>query len=219
MHLRFRKLHSHAQHTAATTLRDPVRNQQGTVHHRIILATDFFVPGVQQQVFDGLRQWLFPPFFELGIQHFCRTADLHGRDLKTAHLFQDCRNLAGRNSVNVHFRHSNIDRTLAAHPFFKAGRIKTAISRLRDGQLNLALKRIDGTRFEPVSVVCSQVRTLIRTCMQIVLTFHLHCFVEKHLHDFTQTVKTFFRNDLQNRLRHAKFFHCDKSSRFVFREG
>ena len=48
IHLRFRVFHTHTQHTAATTLRDPVRNQQGTVHHRIILATDFFVPGVQQ---------------------------------------------------------------------------------------------------------------------------------------------------------------------------
>ena len=43
MHLRFREVHTHAQPAAATTLRDPVRNQQGTVHHRIILATDFFV--------------------------------------------------------------------------------------------------------------------------------------------------------------------------------
>ena len=158
MHLRFREFHIHAQHAAATTLRDPVRNQQGIVHHRIILATDFFVPGIQQQIFDGFRQWLFPPFFELGIQHFCRTADLHGRDLKTAHLFQDCRDLAGRDTVNVHFSHRDIDRTLAAHPFFKAGRIKTAISRLRDGQLKLALERINGTRFEPVGVVSSQIR-------------------------------------------------------------
>ena len=54
--LRFRKLYTHAQHTAATTLRDSVRNQRGSVHHRIILVTDFFVPGVQQQIFDGLRQ-------------------------------------------------------------------------------------------------------------------------------------------------------------------
>ena len=37
MHLRFRKLYTHAQHTAATTLRDSVRNQRGSVHHRIIL--------------------------------------------------------------------------------------------------------------------------------------------------------------------------------------
>ena len=81
--------------------------------------------------------------------------------------------------MNVHFRHSDIDRTHAAHPFFKAGWIKTAISCLRDGQLNLALKRIDGTRFEPVSVVSSQIRTLIRACVEIVLTFHFHCFVEK----------------------------------------
>ena len=56
MHLRFRKLYTHAQHTAATTLRDSVRNQRGSVHHRIILVTDFFIPGVQQQIFDGLRQ-------------------------------------------------------------------------------------------------------------------------------------------------------------------
>ena len=103
---------------------------------------------------------------------------------------------------------------------FQTNRIvATAISCLRDGQLNLALKRIDGTRFEPVGVVSSQIRTLIRTCVEIVLTFHFHCFVEKHLHDFSQTVKTFFRNDLQNRLRHAKFFHCDKSSRFVLFSG
>ena len=112
-----------------------------------------------------------------------------------------------------------LSRSATAYPFFKAGRIKTAISRLRDGQLNLALKRIDGTRFEPVGVVSSQVRTLIGTCVETVLTFHFHCFIEKHLHDFTQTVKTFFRNDLQNRLRHAKFFHCDKSSRFVLFSG
>ena len=103
---------------------------------------------------------------------------------------------------------------------FQTNRIvATAISSLRYGQLNLALKRIDGTRFKPAGVVSSQVRTLIRTCVEIVLTFHFHCFVEKHLHDFTQTVKTFFRNDLQNRLRHAKFFHCDKSSRFVLFSG
>ena len=61
--------------------------------------------------------------------------------------------------------------------------------------------------------------TDIRACVEIVLTFHFHCFVEKHLHDFSQTVKTFFRNDLQNRLRHAKFFYCDKSSRFVLFSG
>ena len=121
--------------------------------------------------------------------------------------------------MHLRFREFHTHTRHAAHPFFKAGRIKTAISRLRDGQLNLALKRIDGTRFEPVGVVSSQIRTLIRACVEIVLSFHFHCFVEKHLHDFTQTVKTFFRNDLQNRLRHAKFFHCDKSSRFVFREG
>ena len=121
--------------------------------------------------------------------------------------------------MHLRFRKFHSHAQHAAHPFFKAGRIKTAISSLRDGQLNLALKRIDGTRFEPVSVVSSQVRTLIRTCVEIVLSFHFHCFVEKHLHDFTQTVKTFFRNDLQNRLRHAKFFHCDKSSRFVLFSG
>ena len=121
--------------------------------------------------------------------------------------------------MNVHFCHSGIDRTLAAYPFFKAGWIKTAISRLRDGQLNLALKRFDGARFEPVGMVSSQIRTLIRACVEIVLTFHFHCFIEKHLHDFTQPVKTFFRNDLQNRLRHAKFFHCDKSFRSVLFSG
>ena len=32
MHLRFRESHTHTQHAAATTLRDPVRNQQGTAH-------------------------------------------------------------------------------------------------------------------------------------------------------------------------------------------
>ena len=42
--------------------------------------------------------------------------------------------------------------THAAHPFFKAGRIKTAISCLRDGRLHLALKRIEGT-LEPVGVL------------------------------------------------------------------
>ena len=56
IHLCFRELHTHAQHAAATAHRDSVRNQQGTVHHRIILATDFFVPGVQQQIFDGFQQ-------------------------------------------------------------------------------------------------------------------------------------------------------------------
>ena len=97
--------------------------------------------------------------------------------------------------MHLRFRVFHTHTQLAAHPFFKAGRIKTAISSLRDGQLNLALKRIDGTRFEPVGVVSSQIRTLIRTCVEIVLTFHFHCFVEKHLYDFTQAVKTFFRND------------------------
>ena len=177
MHFCFREFHAHTKNTPTTALRDPIRNQQGTVNDRIILTENLFVSSVQQQI-------------------------------------------AGCNTVNVHLRHGYVDCTFTSHSLLKTRWIKTSIPRLRDSKLDLALKRIDGARFESICMVCSFIRPLIRFRVEIVLPFHFHDLIEEFLHDFTHSIKTFFRNDLQNRLRHAKFFDCDKSFRFfIFREG
>ena len=101
--------------------------------------------------------------------------------------------------MRLRFREFYIHARHTAYPFFKAGRIKTAISYLRDGPLNLALKRIDGTRFEPVGVVCPLLRTLIGTLAWRQFSRSIFIASLKSICiDFTQTVKTVFRNDLQN---------------------
>lgn len=112
-------------------------DEHGAIHKHTTLA-DLFITCVQDKVWEG-SQGARAPDFELLVEFGSALTDLGGANLVAAELLDDLGNFASGHALNVHLRHGEVERLLAAHTTFQGAGIKGhAITYLGHPQLDLA---------------------------------------------------------------------------------
>ena len=106
--------------------RTPQGDEHGAIQDLSALP-DFFIAGVQEDVAAGFKR-ASAPAFQFGVEAGGALADLGGADRLAAELFDDGRDLAGGNALNVHFGQGEFEGLFTADALLEGGGIEAQIA-------------------------------------------------------------------------------------------
>ena len=160
--------------------------------------TDLFITGVNENVATGF-QGAGAPAFQFGIEPGGALADLGGTNGLAAELFDDGRDLAGGNALDVHFGQGQFEGLFTADALLEGGGIEVQIAAdLRDLELNGAAAGDEGFGFKTVGVAQAGVGALIGLGLEGLRTLLAHGFIDQQADALGEAAGAFFIEELQN---------------------
>lgn len=172
-------------------------NEHGTIEDLAALA-DFFIAGINKNVEAGF-EWPRAPAFEFGVEQGGALTDLGGANGVAAELFDDGRDLAGGNALDIHFGQGEFEGLLAANALLQGGRIEIQVA-ADLGDLKLDEAGTGGQRFglEAIGVAQAGVGAFIGLGLERLAALLAHGFIDEQADAFGKTARAFVIEELQN---------------------
>jgi len=156
---------------------------------------DLLVAGVEDQV-RRLAQGAGPPLLQLLVERLRRPADLGGGDLQPAEPLGDGGDLAGRDALDVHLGHGQLQRPLAAEPLLQGRGVELDAPCLGHGQRERPDPCLDGLGLEAVGVPLAVVAALIGPGPEHGGPLQLHDLVEQDPEGVGQAIESLLGQEL-----------------------
>src|SRR5271168_2229885 len=126
MNFSFAQSHADAENGAFAIGPDAHSNEHGAVEY-LAAQTDFFIAGIDKNIEAGFER-AGAPAFEFGVEQGGALTDLGGADGVAAELFDDGRDPAGGDALDIHFGQRQFEGLLAADALLQRGRIEVQIA-------------------------------------------------------------------------------------------
>ena len=176
---------------------DPQGDEHRAVEH-LAAQADFFIAGIDKNI-EAIFQRAGAPAFQFGVEPGGALADLGGTDGVAAELFDDGRDLAGGNALNVHFGQGQFEGLFTADALLKGGGIEVQIAAdLRDLELNGTAAGDEGFGLETIGVAQAGVGPFIGLGMEGLGTLLAHGFIDEQADALGEATGAFFIEELQN---------------------
>ena len=160
--------------------------------------TDLFIAGVNEDIAAGFDR-PGAPAFQFGVEAGGALADLGGADGLAAELFDDGRDLAGGNALDVHFGQGQFEGLFAADALLEGGGIEVQIAaHLRDLELNGTAAGDEGFGFETIGVAQAGVGAFIGLGLEGLGTLLAHGFIDEQADALGEAAGAFLIEQLQN---------------------
>ena len=157
---------------------------------------DLFIAGVNEDIAAGFER-PGAPAFQFGVQPGGALADLGGTDGLAAELFDDGRNLAGGNALDVHFGQGQFEGLFAADALLEGGGIEVQIAaHLRDLELNGTTAGDEGFGFETIGVTQAGVGAFIGLGLEGLGTLLAHGFIDEQADALGEATGAFLIEEL-----------------------
>ena len=164
---------------------------------------DLFLAGVQEDVAAGFQR-ASAPAFQFGVEAGGALADLGGADRLAAELFDDGRDLAGGNALNVHFGQGEFEGLFTADALLQGGGIEAQIApHLGDLELDGTAPGEEGFGFETIGMAQAGVSAFIGLGLKGLGTFLGHGFIDEEADAFGEAAGAFVVEELQKELQNG----------------
>jgi hypothetical protein len=197
MDLGFAQGDADAQNGAFAIGADAQGDEHGAIED-VASLTDLFIAGVNEDIAAGFER-PGAPAFQFGVEPGGALADLGGADGVAAELFDDGRDFAGGNALNVHFGQGQFERLFTADALLEGGGIEVQIAAdLRDLELNGAAAGDEGFGLETIGVAQAGVGSFIGLGLEGLGTLLAHGFIDEQADALGEAAGAFFIEELQN---------------------
>ena len=197
MDLGFAQGDADAQDGAFAIRADTQGDEYGAIEDLSSL-TNLFIAGVNEDIAAGFDR-PGAPAFQFGVEPGGALADLGGADGVAAELFDDGRDLAGGNALDVHFGQGQFEGLFTADALLEGGGIEVQIAaHLRDLELNGTAAGDEGFGFETIGVAQAGVGAFIGLGLEGLGTLLAHGFIDEQADALGEAAGAFLIEQLQN---------------------
>ena len=197
MDLGFAEGDADAQNGAFAIGADAQGDEHGAIENLSSL-TDLFIAGVHEDITARFER-PGAPAFQFGVEPGGALADLGGADGLAAELFDDGRDLAGGNALNVHFGQGQFEGLFAADALLEGGGIEVQVAtHLRDLKLDGTATRDEGFGFKAIGVAEPGVGAFIGVGLEGLGTLLAHGFIDEQPDAFGEAAGALVGEQLQN---------------------
>ena len=160
--------------------------------------TDLFIAGVNEDIAAGFKR-SGAPAFQFDVEPGGALADLGGADGVAAELFDDGRDFAGGNALDVHFGQGQFEGLFTADALLEGGGIEVQIAaHLRDLELDGTAAGDEGFGFETIGVAQTGVGAFIGLGLEGLGTLLAHGFIDEQADALGEAAGAFLVEELQN---------------------
>ena len=186
-----------AQNGAFAIGADAQGNEDGAIEDLAALP-DLFIAGVNEDIAAGFN-WAGAPAFEFGVEQGGALTDLGGADGVAAELFDDGRDLAGGDALDIHFSQGQFEGLIAANALLQGGGKEVQIAaNLGDLELDAAGRGGQGFGFEAIGIAQAGVGALIGLGLEDLAAFLAHGFIDEQADAFGKAAGAFVIEELHH---------------------